>query len=264
MKNIFIILLTISFFSCEKKIEKILPEGNFNDIIIDAFITSKYKNQEIILSIPNKSQNDTLIPISGAFIFLRANSLIYYFTESDSLPGHYFSDLPFAGVIETSYYLEVQYNSKIYSANTYMLPVTFFNPLVYTYNQTSGLYSVDWVAEPYSADEEAMYEVFINQPDYNDSTNVRAFYYTFNTVDVSQAFAANPKNVVFYPGSTIIENKYSLTPDYAKYLRALASETMWQGGLFSESPSNLPTNIKGGALGYFSVCAVASISISVD
>ncbi len=263
-KNILLFVTLLIVFSCEKKTDKVLPDSNFNDIIIDAFIIDEYKNQEIKLSFPSLNQNDSLIPISEASVFIKGDNKIYYFTESDSLRGCYFSDLLFAPVIGVNYYLEVVYKSKKYTAETFMLPVKQFEPLTYILDAERDEYKITWVANVYNPEEQAMYEVLITPRVNNDSLNIRAFYYSFNTVDVSQAFASEPVDIYFAYGSKIIEKKYSLTPEYAKYLRALASETMWQGTVFSEAPSNLPTNIKGGAMGFFSVCAVSSIEIKVQ
>jgi len=260
-KYILVIVILGVIFSCEKKTTKILPESNFNDIIIDAFITDEYKTQKIVLSVPGLNQNDSLIPVSGASVFINANDNIYYFTESDTMKGYYFSDSVFAPVIGVDYYLEVNYNTKKYTATTYMLPVKPFEPLTFMIDTARDKYKITWVANVYNPEEQAMYEVLINPNNENDSLNIRAFYYSFNTIDVSQVFANEPVEIYFSHRSEIIEKKYSLTPEYAKFLRALASETMWQGTVFSEAPSNLPTNIEGGALGYFSVCAVSSIEI---
>ncbi|MCO5267212.1 MAG: hypothetical protein M9948_15220, partial [Lentimicrobium sp.] len=60
----------------------------------------------------------------------------------------------------------------------------------------------------------------------------------------------------FPSGTTITERKYSLTTEHAAYLRALLSETTWQGGLFNTAPANLPTNLSGNGMGYFGICAV--------
>lgn len=263
MRYIFYIALIIIFAACEKETTKILPESNFTDIIIDAFITDEYKAQKIILSIPGLNQNDSLIPVSGATIYIKEANSIYYFTESDSLKGHYFSNVSFSPVIGKSYYLDVSYKQKHYYANTYMLPVKHLEPLIYDLNTDLDLYKITWVTNIYNPQEQAMYEVNITPNSVTDSLNIRAFYYSFNTLDVSQVFAQEPADIYFSHGSKMVESKYSLTPEYAKYIRALASETMWQGGLLSETPNNLPSNIKGGALGYFSTCAVIRKEIIV-
>ncbi len=262
-KYILLLLVLVMIFSCEKKTDKLLPKSNFNDIIIDAFITDEYKNQKIVLSLPSTNQNDSLMPVSNANIKIKAGNKIYYFSESDSLKGNYFSDSIFIPVVGVNYYLEVDYNNKKYAAETYMLPVKPFKSLDFAIDSAKDEYKITWVADVYNPEEQAMYEVIITPQIANDSLNIRAFYYSFNTVDVSQAFATEPVDIYFGHGSTIIEKKYSITPKYAKYLRALASETMWQGTVFSETPSNLPTNIEGGAMGYFSVCAVNSVEINV-
>ena len=44
----------------------------------------------------------------------------------------------------------------------------------------------------------------------------------------------------------------------ANYFRSMLMEIEWQGGIFDETPSSLPTNISNGGLGFFGVSAVLS------
>ncbi|MFW5726204.1 MAG: hypothetical protein ACOCX0_07130, partial [Bacteroidota bacterium] len=65
-------------------------------------------------------------------------------------------------------------------------------------------------------------------------------------------------------GSVVMFSKYSLNNEYAAYLRALLSETQWQGSLFETARANLPGNISNGGLGYFSACAVIRDTLNVQ
>ena len=96
-------------------------------------------------------------------------------------------------------------------------------------------------------------------------TKAKLFFYTFNTIDVSYSVFPQDKEKVYFPkGSKITEKKYSLTNEYAAYLRALLAETEWQGSLFENARDNLPTNISNNGLGYFSICSVISDSLIVQ
>ena len=77
-------------------------------------------------------------------------------------------------------------------------------------------------------------------------------------LDISEIFRPPKATVVFPRGSVVFRQKYSLHPSFATYLRALLMETEWQGGVFDEASSSLPTNISNGGLGFFAVCAVLS------
>jgi len=43
----------------------------------------------------------------------------------------------------------------------------------------------------------------------------------------------------------------------------LLLETSWQGGVFPSDPANVNTNLSEGALGFFGICAVNSLSLTV-
>jgi hypothetical protein len=98
-----------------------------------------------------------------------------------------------------------------------------------------------------------------------DSTKCKArlLFYTLSTLDVSEIFAPTVEKVSFPAGTTINEIRYSMTPEYAEFIREVLLETQWQGGLFNTIPSNVPTNLSSGGIGFFAVCGVYSISQTV-
>jgi hypothetical protein len=83
------------------------------------------------------------------------------------------------------------------------------------------------------------------------------------TLDVSQIFSPEMEKVSFPAGTIINERRYSLTPEHAEFFRELLLETNWTGGLFSLSNANVITNLTEGAIGYFGVCSVTSLSLTV-
>jgi hypothetical protein len=88
-------------------------------------------------------------------------------------------------------------------------------------------------------------------------------FYTLKTLDVSEVFAPAVEEISFPAGTIIEERRYSLTAAHAEYLRTLLSETTWQGGLFTTPSANVATNLSAGATGFFGVCAVTSLSVTV-
>ena len=111
--------------------------------------------------------------------------------------------------------------------------------------------------------EDAMYELFFDWSkvngydslEYNDN-HFLGYAYTLKTIDINEIFAAKKENAIFPLGTIITEKKYSLTPEHAKFIRAMLSETEWNGNVFEASPANLPTNLSNGAIGFFGGCEV--------
>jgi hypothetical protein len=111
-----------------------------------------------------------------------------------------------------------------------------------------------------------MWEVFLDWskvPGYQqtDSTKCKArmLFYTLSTLDVSEIFAPSLESISFPSGTKITETRYSLTPEYAEFIREVLLETQWQGSLFNTTPANVPTNLSEGGAGFFAVCGVSSI-----
>ncbi len=110
-----------------------------------------------------------------------------------------------------------------------------------------------------------MYEVFIDKVVGKDGRMVKAktIYYTFSSVDVS-ALVRPQQDTLFFPvGSQVVVKKYGLNDAFAEYLRALAIETDWKGGVLYGPSESLPTNLSNGALGFFSTCAVITDTLEV-
>jgi hypothetical protein len=151
-----------------------------------------------------------------------------------------------------------------------MVPVIASMPLQ-VIAADNNLRKVNWTAPGYNPDDLAMYEVRISWSHLVDSTltdtltEARMMHYTLNTIDVSHIVFPQEKEEVLFPaGSILIVRKYSLTEDFAAYLRALLAETEWQGSLFEDARGNLPTNISNGGLGYFSACSVVADTVVAE
>jgi hypothetical protein len=238
--------------------------------VVDAIMTNELKYQHIHITKPFTNQNDTIVPITGANVFIETNNFMILFIESPENPGYYFSDYPIAGSININYNLNIQYDNKNYTADTYMIPVLPANLPTWQYDADKDLYKIQWNVSQYNPSQQAMYEVFITWSHLVDSsiidtlTIARMLNYTLNTIYVNYTIIPQDKEEVWFPKNSIaVVKKYSVTDEYGDYLRALLTEAEWQGSLFEEARGNLPTNISNGGLGYFSACSVISDTLIV-
>lgn len=67
-------------------------------------------------------------------------------------------------------------------------------------------------------------------------------------------------SVNLYPNQSADYYLYTINEDTYRNLEALINQIESDGGLYSPAPGNLPTNIKGGAIGYFGAIAGSVIS----
>ncbi|MDR1405585.1 MAG: DUF4249 domain-containing protein [Prevotellaceae bacterium] len=65
------------------------------------------------------------------------------------------------------------------------------------------------------------------------------------------------ERIALQPGDTLIAELNALAPDYFEFIRAAQQEIGGGNPLFAGPPANVPTNIHGGALGFFGACTAS-------
>ena len=269
LMDILPVILLLAVVSCEEPFD-------YNDykkldyIVIQGWLTNEYKHQKISIYYVKSAPNDTNVYISNAYVIIDDGENIYSFKDSSS-PGQYYSTRKFAATVEKNYYLTVKIDSNIYLAQTQVEPVVEPDTLELKYDSTRHLYRISKVAPIFNPYESALYIIYLdwsNVPGYKnlpyDSTHAKMYFYTLQTMDVNELFQPFQQQIFFPKGTQITEKKYSLTPFFASYIRALLSETQWSGSLFDVQHWNLPTNIKGhNVLGFFTASSVVSLTDTV-
>lgn len=266
--NKYLLLLTVLILgSCEKETYWNSVSTPADKVVVEGMITNELKIQEIRLSKPFSGPNGSPEAITGAEVLVSSNVNVYKFDEDPLRAGYYISEQEFAGKAGRNYSLLINYNNNIISAKADMAPGADFTFLRYNRQNKTALFKIYWVANPYNAKRPAMYEILLDWstvPGYENadqgSTKARLLYYTLPTLDVNQIFAPAMESILFPPGTVIIENRYSLTLEHAEYIRALLSETNWQGGLFNSAPSNMPTNLSSNGVGFFGAAFITTKS----
>ena len=269
---LFNLILLIS--SCEKETKWNLKSNNNDLIVVDGIITDKPGRQSIKLSFPISQLNEVSKVITGAKVKIIGGGLISNLTEQQSNLGVYTTDDSlFSAKIGNTYTLFVEYENKTISANTNIIACDGFTIEDYfnwSKDPSTNLYHFSKLPNLYSNKQPAMWEVLLDWSTLNcykhsdpNKCKVKLFYYTLPTIDVNEVLAPNAESIYFPDSTNITITKYSLTHDYVEYLRALMSETNWQGGYFNSTSSNLPTNVSSGGIGYFSACSVYILNTKV-
>lgn len=265
------ILILLILGGCVKKTNWPLQDSLPKTVIVDGIITDHYGTQEIRLRYPVAHLNEIAQPVAGANVIVNSDDSSFVFSEDALNPGNYLSVNNFAAMAGQNYTLLVFVGSAYYSAKTTMVAGAGFDPLTYSKNADDNLYHINFIAGAFDPNNPAMWEVILdwsNVPGYNkaDSLKNRAKFnfYTLSTIDVTEIFAPETEKISFPAGTVVVQNRYSLTPGHAAFLREMLSETTWQGSLFCTLPSNVSTNLSSGAAGYFGVCAVTTLSFTVN
>lgn len=264
------IILIIILSACVKEADWSATEDVINYIVVDGIITNEYREQYIYLHYNKADLNDISIPLSGAEVIISYEDETYQLIEDKEEAGRYVTDTIVVAKFSKNYSLLIYYQDRFYSAQAYMVPGKTFPELTYKNNDDNNLYHIDYVASSFDTEDPAIWEIQIDWsavPGYenNDPETCRKklLFYTLPTLDVSQLFAPVVEQVNFPAGTRILESRYSITAEHAAFARTLLLETSWQGGVFPSDPANAITNLSDGAVGFFGICAVNSLSLTV-
>ena len=264
-------LLSVLIYSCEEVTDYEFSTEELQFIVVNGNLTNEIKSHEITINQPISNLNQPTLPVSGALLYVFDGDSLHALEEDLSNPGTYKTDEGFSAVVNKPYALLIVTSEKRYHASTYMLPVTAFKPLKYSFDEEKQLFTIDSVNQTFDRNESAIYEVQIDWSQVEGYENIEEskkkallYYYTLSTIDISEVFAPEKEKVYFPAGTILVESKYSLTPEHAAFIRSMLLETEWRGGFFDVAYGNLKTNLSEGAFGYFSVSTVIRDTIIVE
>ena len=266
--QIFLLSVIIIFFACEQKTEWELDTNNETFPVITACITNELKHQTVEINYSQQEINQIPDALSGALVQVSDGTQNFIFTESE--PGIYISEFKFQAVINKTYTIVIESDDRLYNASATAYPVVASEPLPIVSPDDTSWYFINSPKVRFSETDISEREIYIDWSHLSvysdlpkDQTSALLYFYKLNTVDWNQIFPPDQKTVYFAPGSIIIDRKYSLSPAYAEYIRAMLNETVWGGGFFDPASANIQGNFDNNAKGFFAVCSVEIDTIMV-
>ena len=251
--------ILLGFALCLEAIDWELEPGKNGQLVVEAILTDEVKIQEIKLSRSYDDLNGSPPTVSDALVYLEVNETLIEFEADESQPGVYLSAMPFAIIDDLEYLLMIDWQGITYTARSRLPDVAPIPTIRFVEaDDPDSLTFARFDSLLYNANQQAMYELNVDWSHLSNEPNTaaRLYFYTFNTIDVSEFIQPPEEKIVFPRGSIVIIKKFGLNDDFATYLRALAIETNWRGGPFYGTPASLPSNISNDGLGFFSTCAV--------
>lgn len=280
--------MSVLLFACDKQIDKPINYQNNDNLVIQAILTSDTSYQEIYISeLWDTDSFDIIFGKTGAQVYVyrailsltNGDTIGYdttFFKEKSNDRGIYYTDS--FDFEYTNYYLEVQYDNYSYKA---VDKAPRFNHDPVNFNYISSL-TFDYPSNPALRDSlyritnmdntigpPVLYRIKLdwsNLESYEnmsyESTHAEVIGYLFKTMDANQLFGANARaeEILIPKGTKYSIESYSISQAHETYLRGIASETRWRGGLYDLQAGNARTNIKGGAFGFFAVSEKVTVN----
>jgi len=249
-----------------------LNEQGFDRMVVEGAITDQVKRHEVRLTKTTSFFEDEKPPaISGALVTISNGVDSWSLAEDTSDLGLYYTPDSAYGTPGLHHDLTIIYDGETFVATDYMPTVAAIDSIHVAFvpdeEGDGGFWPVDIsFTEPAGEGDLYRWRVLINGVSDNDSIKfVRVLDDFLLDGSTLTDFRVDgfPEEYIEV-GDTITVEQLSLSQVHFDFIEAIQEQTQDQGGLFSPPPANIPTNISGSALGFFSASAVSDKTVIVE
>lgn len=259
MKKIFLYvaaMLTLGFTSCEEVIDYELRTSD-TKLVVEGLVTDQPGPYTVRLSTTKGYLDEGRTPgVNGALVIItdnhgNADTLVtagdglYQTTKLQGTPGY-------------TYYFRAVVSGKEYTAQSYMPTVSPIDSLTFEFKkktqmQDEGYYPILHFQDPAGKGNYYRWNVFINgelEPDELAVLSDDIYDGNYGHADM------------FFPvqqGDLLRVELYGMDKPAYKFWYALQAQQNSSGSPFESTPANSPTNISGGAIGFFGASSVSVI-----
>lgn len=238
---LFILCTTILFTSCEDVIEVDLNEAQERLVIEAALIKLKGftdTNQQIRLTKTRGFFEDSLTTVENADVTVTREDGEVFIFQHDSA-GYYFTNQFQTSLLE-KYYLKIEVDGEIYTAEETFIPVTTIDSV--SQRNDAGFSGEETELKAYYTDPEGeenyyLFTFFVNFVDFPTTEIYEDEFFDGNTL-----FALYQEEEL-EPGDDVIIQNFGLSEQFYEYMNVLLSQVGSVGGPFQTQPAVVRGNI---------------------
>jgi hypothetical protein len=254
MKHPFLFSLVLVLFtlqSCQEEIDLDIPGGT-QKVVIESEVTTEMDSSFVKVTrtadyySANKNE-----PITNATVTVNGTT----FTHVNN--GIYRPASPYKGIIGQNYNLSVVADGNAYTASSILEPMFRIDTVFQVFKPAEGFFDAGYS---------------INYIGFDDRPKIKYTYFRLGYFDtIVQRDSMLDNRILFNSDETPINVRYpfelpftrfqkgeevilifrSVTKDMNDFIASYNEQASGAPGPFQVPPANLPTNIKGGAVGYF-------------
>ena len=265
IKHLFVIIIGISLFSCQKVIDVDLNEAAPR-LVIEGNITPEPGRNKVYLSTSGGYfDNSAVQPVENGIVKITDENGNTEILEETS-PGTYYSHT-LAGTVDTEYAIEVIVDGQVFAGSDFLPPAVPIDSLDY---------EIDDFTRPGS--DEIVYNILLTLSDPVETENyyrivtyvngelVYGGFSPYRVLDDELinglTFTLTIRGTEALLGDTVVVELQSIGFNTYEYFSTL-NDALSDGGLGS-TPYNPITNLDNGALGYFGAYSVTRGAIVIE
>lgn len=247
------ISVALGFSACTEKVDIDLSDYE-RKVVVEAEVSTETDSSYVKLTYSNNYfSGGDVEPITNATVKVIKNDHDSEWVLQHVGDGLYEFQAAFRGVRDNMYHLSVTVDGKEYTADSYLQRMnTVLDSFQQTYYEETLFSDPGWAVTYYSNEDRENVGYTLFNCYRNDTFLGDDVFFDSKLTVKYQVRSFELPFYRFQPGDTTDLVFYSL--DYAayNYLYALSNLNIGIPGPFQSPPANPPSNMKGGAIGYFS------------
>lgn len=266
MKNTYIQILSIVFFSlfavsCKEKINIDVPDGD-SKLVIEAEVSTEVDSSFVRLTkSANYYSSADYLKVTDALVLVNTDTF-YHMAN-----GVYKPKASYQAVANTIYNLKIVAEGKMYTSSSKLTPMFRVDSLQQVFKPAQGFLKEGYTVKYFGFDN--------REP-------IKYTYFRFGKNDLQANDSLFDAKILFDNGTTqsglyefelpflrLKKGDYtymifrSIDKNMFDFINAFNSQSSGAPGPFQVPPANLPTNLVGGALGYFATYDVVRSRIYI-
>ncbi|MES2559096.1 MAG: DUF4249 family protein [Bacteroidota bacterium] len=254
MKNKFIYsILALVFIlqSCKEEIDLNVPGGK-QKVVIESEVTTETDSSFVkVTRTADYYSTNTNLAVTNAVVTV--NGLTFSHTAN----GIYKPAAPFAAVAGTTYNLNVIADGATYTATSLLEPMFRVDSVFQVFKPKEGFLDAGYAINYIGFDDRPKIKYTYFRMGYfdtiveRDSMDNNLILFNSDQTPIGTPYFFELPFTRFQPQEEVILIFRSVTKEMNDFIAAYNEQTSGAPGPFQVPPANLPTNIKGGAIGYF-------------
>lgn len=237
--------------SCKEKIDLDVP-GAEPKVVIESEVTTETDSSYVkITKTADFYSTDPYPVIADALVSV--NGVPFNYVGK----GMYRPAAGYKGVTGTVYNLDITAEGQNYTSSAVLEPMYRIDSLYQVYKEKEGFMDAGWAIYYLGFDDRPRTKYTYFRIGYFDTIVQRDslddFKILFNNTEtvVNEEYHFELPFTRFQVGEECVMIFRSVTKEMSDFIAAYSAQTDGAPGPFQVPPANLPTNIKGGAIGYF-------------
>ncbi|MCU0429887.1 MAG: DUF4249 domain-containing protein [Cytophagaceae bacterium] len=268
MKTLRNFLMAILFIgglgSCTEVIQVDLDE-DASRVVVEGLVTDRLHPFEVKVSRTISFSNESLPPtVDNATVSISDNAG-NTFPLTFVSKGLYTTSGPVQGVVGRIYTLSVTVDGVTYTASDQLNAIPPIDSMYTKFQEvsavipTEGYYAYASSTDPPNEQNYYQYKFYKNGEPVGGTSGIFVNDDRFLSSSISNVQLPD----IYEVGDTVKMEQLALSRTAYLFYSGLFSQLNNDGGFFSTPPANAPTNLSGGALGFFQASGIASDSVVV-